>query len=96
VDAGFDAANVVVSNLSALPERPRCHQVVADDLLSVLSRFHREVVMPDVRQAIGDAVSGSEGRLSNEMLSGFDAMHKRLDRLENEDRLFMAAVRRIE
>ncbi len=51
---------------------------MADDLLQVLTRFHREVVMPDVERAVGEQV----GRLRDEMLPHFDAIDQRFDDLE--------------
>ena len=53
---------------------------MSDDLLSVLGRFHREVMLPELKQAVQD----SERRIRDEMLSHFDALYKRLDRLEVE------------
>ncbi len=58
---------------------------MADDLFGVLTRFHREVVIPDLDSRIG-AVSqelrGEIRALRDEMLSHFDAVYKRFDRLE--------------
>ena len=55
-----------------------------DDLLSVLTRFHRDVVLPDVKGAVTEAIQQSEQRIREEMLSHFDAVYKRFDRLEAE------------
>jgi phage shock protein A len=65
---------------------------MAEDLLRVLTRFHREVVLPDLERVV-------EGRLAplrEEMLANFDAVFKRLDRLESEYTALSAAVARIE
>ena len=63
-----------------------------DDLLAVLGRFHREVMVPEMRQALQD----SERRIRDEMLSHFDALYQRLGRLESEYASLTAAVSRIE
>lgn len=47
---------------------------MADELLSVLSRFHHEVVMPDIEQVFDARISP----LRQEMLGNFDALLKRL------------------
>jgi predicted nuclease with TOPRIM domain len=65
---------------------------MADDLLAVLTRFHREIVRPDIERIVGE----SEHRLRDEMQSHFDALYQRLDRLETEYHMLVAAVRRIE
>ena len=71
---------------------PRYDQIMADDLLSVLTRFHREVMLPDVRQTVEE----SEGRIRDEMLSLFDGVFQRLERLDVEYHAIAAAVARIE
>ena len=53
---------------------------MADDLLGVLTRFHREVVLPDIERVVDARITP----LRNEMLANFDAVFKRLDRLETE------------
>ena len=53
---------------------------MADELLTVLTRFHREVVVPDIQTLVGDRIES----LRAEMLSGFDAIYQRFDRLESE------------
>ena len=53
---------------------------MADDLLQVLTRFHREVVLPDLERVVDARI----GPLREEMLSNFDAIYKKLDRLESE------------
>ena len=42
--------------------------------LAALAKFHREVIFPDIQRIVGDAVSGSEGRLRNEMQGFHDEM----------------------
>jgi hypothetical protein len=55
-----------------------------EDLVKVLTKFHREIVVPDIERIVGNAVEGSERRLRDEMHTGFDALAQRLDRLEKE------------
>jgi hypothetical protein len=63
---------------------------VADDLLSVLTRFHREVLLPDVERIVGNASEGTERRLRDEMQTGFDALAQKLDRFESEYHMLVA------
>lgn len=65
-----------------------------DDLLSVLTKFHRQVVVPDIQSIVGAAVAPFA--LRDETLSHFDAIYKRFDRLETQYETLKAAVRRIE
>jgi hypothetical protein len=51
-----------------------------DDLLPILTRFHREIVLPDIQRIVGDAVGALEGRMN----AHFDEIYKRFDRLETE------------
>lgn len=53
-----------------------------DDLVRVLTKFHRDIVAPDVERI----VSASEGRLRDEMNGRFDALYQRFERLETEFR----------
>ena len=55
-----------------------------DDLVEVLTKFHREIVVPDIERIVGNAIEGSERRIRDEMHAGFDALMQRLDRLETE------------
>jgi hypothetical protein len=60
---------------------------VADDLLPLLTRFHREVLVPDVKRIVGEAVEGLEQRINgrfDEINGRFDATYQRLDGLESE------------
>ena len=56
--------------------------------LSVLAKFHRDVILPDIQRVVGDA----ERRLRDEMHSGFDAVAQRLDRLETEYHMLVAGL----
>lgn len=53
---------------------------MAEDLFGVLTRFHREVVVPDIERIVDAKIS----LLREEMLANFDAVLVRLDRLESE------------
>ncbi len=63
-----------------------------DELLSVLTRFHREVVVPDIERIVDAKITP----LREEMLANFDAVFKTLDRLESEYHALTAAVKRLE
>ena len=65
---------------------------MAEDLLGVLTRFHREVVVPDIERIVDARITP----LRDEMLSNFDAVFKRLDGLETEYYALTAAVGRLE
>ncbi|MCA1732724.1 MAG: hypothetical protein LC732_03890 [Acidobacteria bacterium] len=56
---------------------------MSDDLLNVLTRFHREVVVPDIDRIVGEKIDGKVTPFREEMLANFDAVFRRLDRLEN-------------
>jgi len=65
---------------------------MADDLIPILARFHREVVLPDIQRIVGEAVGGLEGRMN----AHFDAIYQRFDRLETEYQMLVAGLRRVE
>lgn len=65
---------------------------MADDLIQTLTRFHREVVMPDVERAIAFKIDP----FRDETISHLDAIYQRLGRLEDEYHLLVEAVRRLE
>ena len=48
-----------------------------DNLVEVLTKFHREIVIPDIERIVGS----SERRLRDEMHTMIDALAQRLDRL---------------
>ena len=64
--------------------------------LSVLARFHQEVVRPDIERIVGDRVAGAEQRLCDEMHTLFDALAQRMDRLETEYHMLVAGLKRVE
>jgi hypothetical protein len=60
---------------------------MAEDLVVTLAKFHRDVLLPDVKRVVGEAVQ----ELRDEMNAGFDEMngrfddiYQRLDRLDTE------------
>jgi hypothetical protein len=60
---------------------------VADDLIPVLTRFHREVLLPDVKRIVGEAVGQLQTEMNErfvEVNGRFEAIYKRFDRLETE------------
>ena len=65
---------------------------MAEDLVPILTRFHREVVLPDVRHVVGEVVGDLEGRMN----SHFDAIYKRFDTLETEYHMLVAGLKRVE
>lgn len=69
---------------------------MADDLLNVLTRFHQEVVLPDLERVVDERLDSRIGPLQQVMLANFDAISKRLDRLETEYQSLRAGVQRIE
>ena len=67
---------------------------MGDDLIPILTRFHREV-LPDIKRVVGDL------RLEmNERFAGldvhFDAIYQRFDKLETEYHILVAGLKRVE
>jgi hypothetical protein len=73
-----------VATVSMLHRAEVYDRCVAEDLLSVLTKFHREVVLPDVERVVKAPLEARISGLRAEMLSHFDAIYKRFDRLESE------------
>jgi predicted nucleic acid-binding Zn-ribbon protein len=68
---------------------------VADDLIPILTRFHREVVLPDMQRLTGELRTGMNERFSD--LDGhFDAIYQRFDRAETEYHMLVAGLKRVE
>lgn len=65
---------------------------MADELYAVLTRFHREVVVPDIERIVDERIAP----LRREMLDGFGHIYAQLDRLETEYQALKAGVRRLE
>lgn len=56
---------------------------MAEDLIPILTRFHREVVLPDVQRVVGELRLEMNQRFAG-LDSHFDAIYQRFDRLETE------------
>ena len=69
---------------------------MVDDLVQVLTRFHREVFIPDLREVLQTEIGAEVRSLRSEMLSHFDAIYQKLDRLETDSQEIRAAVTRLE
>jgi predicted nucleic acid-binding Zn-ribbon protein len=65
---------------------------MGEDLIPILTRFHREIVLPDIERIVG----ATEQRLRNEMQMGFDALAQRLEKLEIEYHMLVAGLKRVE
>lgn len=65
---------------------------MAEDLLPLLTRFHREIVLPDITRIVGEAVGALEGRMN----AHFDEIYKRFERLETEYHMLVAGLKRVE
>ena len=63
-----------------------------EDLVQVLTKLHREVVVPDIERIVGNAFEGLRG----EMQTGFDALAQRMDRLETECHVLVVGLKRVE
>ena len=66
--------------------------VMAEELWNTLVRFHREVALPEIGVQLHEEMAA----FRRETNGHFDAIYKRLDRLESEYQALNAAVRRIE
>lgn len=51
---------------------------MSEDLVPLLTRFHREVLLPDVGRVVAESVEASERRLRDEMQAGFDSLAREL------------------
>ena len=67
-----------------------------EDVVQILTRFHREIVVPDIERIVGSVVEGAERRLRDEMQTGFDALAQRLDKLDTEYHMLVAGLKRVE
>jgi hypothetical protein len=56
---------------------------VAEDLLPLLTRFHREIFLPDMQRLVGDFRQAMNARF-DEVNARFGDLFGRLDRLETE------------
>lgn len=55
-----------------------------ENLVALLARFHREVLLPDVKQVVAEAIEASERRLCDEMYAGFARLSRELSDLRQE------------
>jgi len=66
-----------------------------EDLVQVLTKFHREVVLPDIKRVVGDLRDEMNARFTS--LDGdFDAIYQRFDKLETEYQMLLAGLKRVE
>jgi chromosome segregation ATPase len=63
-----------------------------DNLVEVLTKFHQQVLAPDIERIVGAA----EQRLRDEMQTGFDALSRRLENLEIEFPMLVSGIKRVE
>jgi hypothetical protein len=52
-----------------------------DDPIPILTRFHREVVLPDIQRTVGELREEMNARFA-EVFGHFDAIYQRFDRLD--------------
>jgi len=55
-----------------------------NELWSTLMRFHREVMMPEMRDMVSTEINTSVGALRNDMNAHFDAIYKNFERIDSE------------
>lgn len=63
-----------------------------DDLVPVLTRFHREILVPDIERIVG----ASEQRLRDEMHTLYDSLSHQIDDLRSEYHMLVAGLKRVE
>jgi predicted nucleic acid-binding Zn-ribbon protein len=64
--------------------------------LSVLAKFHRGVIVPDIERIAGDAISGSEKRRSDAIVRLRDALFSTRERLDSECVAIKSGIARVE
>lgn len=72
---------------------------MANELWNTLMRFHREIALPDVERLLDTRIGRVDERidaLADQMLTHFDAIYVRFERLESEYHSVRAAVGRLE
>ena len=69
---------------------------VSDEVLSIFTKFHREVVLPDIQRVVGESEQRIKHELSSEIQTAFDGLAQRLERLEVEYQILVAGVQRLE
>jgi hypothetical protein len=65
---------------------------MADEILTLLTRFHREIVVPDIERIVESKID-RQGARFDEVLSHLDRMYKRFDTVDSEILALTAAVR---
>ena len=75
---------------------PRYHQLhMAEELWQTLVRFHREVITPDLRTMVDEALDPLRGEIAASRRDNerhFDELYKRLDVIESEIQALRAGV----
>ena len=69
---------------------------MASRLWDTLMRFHHEVIIPDIERIVGERIDARILPLRDEMLTNFDHVYTRFDRLESEVVETNAALKRVE
>jgi hypothetical protein len=57
---------------------------VADDLWSVLMRYHREIAVPENERLFGDPLRAEMGAFRNEVNTRFDHVYQQLQSMQSE------------
>ena len=65
---------------------------MVEDLIPVLTRFHREIVVPDIERI----VAASERRLRDDMHTLFDSLSRQIEELRTEYHMLVAGLKRVE
>src|SRR6266436_3586936 len=60
---------------------------MADELYSILTKFHREVVVPDIQRIVGDAVAPLDARLES-VESRVESVDSRVSSVESNLKSF--------
>jgi hypothetical protein len=55
---------------------------MGDDLLPILTRFHREIVLPDMKRLVENAIESRTAARFDDINRHFDETYRRFDRLE--------------
>jgi len=65
---------------------------MSDELLTVLARYHREIILPDIERVVGRLVNPRFDSIDGH----FNAIYGRFDRLETEYQAVKAGLGRLE
>jgi len=68
---------------------------VPEELLAILTSFHREVMLPDMQRMVDAAEARLNARF-DDVNGHFDAVYQRFDRLETEYHMLVAGLKRVE